>query len=182
MTQRRQTPIRFLGSWSTLLCMPILCMPMRQVSAAACKAQEIMEAITRLISRQFIELKMMSEIPDWRLKVWAAELARRTDVVLGASFEAKIRLALKSELISDPNAAFIRAIAKLRNFYAHNVSNMPKKIREAAELLDRQGNGLSLMRDLMASAPNAKKRLNSKLAYAYLQPLCSFALRTCLQC
>jgi hypothetical protein len=92
------------------------------------------------------------------------------DFVLGANFETKIRLALKSELISDPNAAFIRAIAKLRNFYAHNVSNMPKKIREAAEALDRQGDGLNLMRDLMASAPNTKKKLNSSLVYAFLQP------------
>jgi hypothetical protein len=91
------------------------------------------------------------------------------DFVLGANFEAKIRLALKSELISDPNAAFIRAIARLRNFYAHDVSNMSKKILEAAEALDKQRGGLSLMRDLMASAPNLKKKVNSD-AVAYLRP------------
>lgn len=91
------------------------------------------------------------------------------DFVLGANFEAKIRLALKSELISESNASFIRAVARLRHFYAHNVSNMPKTVYEAADELDKQGDGLALLRNLMASA-SLKKKLTSRLAFLYLKP------------
>jgi hypothetical protein len=87
-----------------------------------------------------------------------------------ANFEARIRLALKSELISESNASFIRAVARIRNFYTHNVSNMPKSVYEAADELDKQGDGLALLRDLMASSAGTKKRLTSRLAFIYLKP------------
>jgi hypothetical protein len=92
------------------------------------------------------------------------------DFVLGANLEAKIRLALKSEIISESNAGFIRAVARVRNFYAHNVSNMPKTIYEAADELDKQGDGLAILRELMASTSATKKKLTSRLAFVYLKP------------
>jgi hypothetical protein len=92
------------------------------------------------------------------------------DFVLGANLESKIRLALKSEVISDGNAAFIRAEARLRNFYAHNVGNMSKSIYEAAEELDKQGDGIAILRDLMTSSSNTKKKITSRLVLVYLKP------------
>ncbi|SPP92748.1 hypothetical protein [Bradyrhizobium vignae] len=92
------------------------------------------------------------------------------DFVAGANLESKIRLALKSEIISDDNAGFIRALARIRNYYAHDVSNMQKNIYDAASDVDKQGNGLSILRDLMSYSTGTKRKITSRLALVYLKP------------
>ncbi|WP_439407940.1 hypothetical protein ACNJX9_04420 [Bradyrhizobium sp. DASA03076] len=92
------------------------------------------------------------------------------EFVVGANLEAKIRLALKSEIISDDNAKFIRALARVRNYYAHDVANMQKNIHDAANDADKQGDGLSILRDLMSSSSGTKQKITSRLAFVYLKP------------
>ncbi|MGY3621244.1 hypothetical protein [Bradyrhizobium sp. USDA 10063] len=93
------------------------------------------------------------------------------DFVTGANFDAKVRLALESELISDQQARFIRAVAKLRNYYAHNVGRMSKSIFDATADLDKQGDGIYLQRDLfMGATNNQNKEAISRLALVYLSP------------
>lgn len=93
------------------------------------------------------------------------------DFVTGANFDAKVRLALESEIIDDQQVRFIRAVAKIRNYYAHNVSRMSKSIFDATADLDKQGNGLHLQRDLfMGASNNQGKDAISRLALVYLRP------------
>jgi len=81
------------------------------------------------------------------------------EFVLGGPLESKIRLALKAEIISDDNARFIRAVAKLRNHYAHNVSNFTQRIDEAAAIVDKQTEGFNIQRDLLSYSDDLKKGL-----------------------
>jgi hypothetical protein len=92
--------------------------------------------------------------------------------VTRANFDAKVNLVLESELITDRQAQFIRAVQKLRNYYAHDVSRMPKSIFDASVELDKQGDGAFLQRDLFVSSSKGEsKETISRLALVYLRPL-----------
>jgi hypothetical protein len=97
------------------------------------------------------------------------------DFVTGAKFDAKVKLALESELINDQHVRFIRAVAKLRNYCAHHVSRMPKSIFDASAELDRQGEGAYLQRDLFIGSPKGEsKETISRLALVYMRPFMFF--------
>jgi hypothetical protein len=62
-------------------------------------------------------------------------------------------------------------VAKLRNYYAHHVSRMPKSIFDASAELDKQGEGAYLQRDLFMSSPKGEnKERISRLALVYMRP------------
>jgi hypothetical protein len=92
------------------------------------------------------------------------------EFVLGGRLESKIRLALEAEIISDDNARFIRAVAKLRNHYAHNVGNFAQRIDEAAAIIDKQTEGFNIQRDLLSYSDDLKKGSVSKIAFILLRP------------
>src|SRR5258705_2116870 len=46
--------------------------------------------------------------------------------------------------------------------------------RRPAGELDKQGDGLAILRDLMSSSSGSKKKITSRLAFAYLKPLMFF--------
>jgi hypothetical protein len=92
------------------------------------------------------------------------------DFVLGGRLDSKIRLALKAEIISEDNARFIRAVARLRNHYAHNVSNMTQYIHEAATAIDKQTEGFNIQRDLLSYTGDLKRGSVSKIVLVVLRP------------
>lgn len=82
-----------------------------------------------------------------------------------------LRLALKSELIDHAEAQFIRVISRLRNYYAHNVGNMTQSIFDATEIIDKNGDGFNMQRDLLSFRGVLRRNAIGRVTLAFLRPV-----------
>jgi hypothetical protein len=87
------------------------------------------------------------------------------ELILEVRLERKIKLALDCELINQQQATFIRMLARVRNYYAHSVANMPLDISEVAGRISPQDNGFSVEKALYGIS---KRR--SSLVMVLLRP------------
>lgn len=88
------------------------------------------------------------------------------ELILEARLERKIKLALDCELITSENAAFIRTLANVRNYYAHSIKNMTLSISEVAARISPQDQGFSVERKLYGIS-----KKHSPLVMVFLRPV-----------
>jgi hypothetical protein len=87
------------------------------------------------------------------------------ELILEVRLERKIKLALDCELITSGHAAFIRTLARIRNYYAHSIQNMTLTISEVAARISPLDHGFSVERVLYGIS-----KKHSPLVMVYLRP------------
>lgn len=70
------------------------------------------------------------------------------DFILKRNLDEKRTLAVKFELIDEPNSKFVKGISDVRNRYAHNIKNVSLSISEIAEKISPKDHGESIIKQI----------------------------------
>lgn len=70
------------------------------------------------------------------------------DFILKRNLDEKRTLAVKFELIDEPNSKFIKGISDIRNRYAHNIKNVSLSVAQIAEKASPKDGGASVIKQI----------------------------------
>lgn len=113
------------------------------------------------------DLVVPSEVENFRTFVTALNMVGRT---------GKLKLAEGMGLLTEKRIAFIRAVAQVRNRYAHNVRNMHRSLSDI--LMEEQRNNAHIMEHLTGLTLPLHPDLLKRFIYYRLADYLSEALRT----
>ncbi|MCK1552709.1 hypothetical protein IVB11_27620 [Bradyrhizobium sp. 177] len=93
-----------------------------------------------------------------------------TDFILKRNLDEKRTLAVKFELIDEPNSRFVKGVSDIRNRYAHNIKNVSLSIAEIAENASPNDGGASIIKQICGfSTSNTTdvRRIRALLYYRF---------------
>jgi len=90
------------------------------------------------------------------------------DFILKRNLDEKRTLAVKFELIDEPNSRFVKAVSDVRNRYAHNIKNISLSIVDITKKLSPNDDGASVVKQICGSTnTNDNARIRGLLYYRF---------------